>query len=252
MEQLLLAELDINSEEETLKHKGGGLMKKITTLIMLLSFSSFLLVGTAIATPITPGSNPPLEGAGGILDQIYGQGNLQRVDDAGDQTWFPVNGSVTAIAKFSDRNQTLGFIPDLNSDGFLNDPFLPLFTVPGGTNGIGLGGPTATFNLGLAPGGDPTWTSKESQNSDGNDHMVTWRVLNNPNTWVVAWEETNGYGGDFSDLVAEIIVSPGLDTNNVGFLLAVRSNPVPEPCTMLLFGAGLAGIVGARFRRKKK
>ena len=32
----------------------------------------------------------------------------------------------------------------------------------------------------------------------------------------------------------------------------VTSDPVPEPATMLLFGTGLAGLVGSRLRKKKK
>jgi hypothetical protein len=48
--------------------------------------------------------------------------------------------------------------------------FLSLLTVPGGTNGIGLGGPSATLSSGnvnflwvLDPSGGPQWTSLESQ-----------------------------------------------------------------------------------------
>ena len=122
-----------------------------------------------------------MTGLGGILDQLYGLGVLQRVDDDGDRIWFPANGRATAIAKFATYDQEFGYIPDLNNPGFSDDSFVPLFTVPGGTNGIGLGGPSASLSSGnvpflwaLDPSVAPLWTSLPSQNSDGRDHMVTW------------------------------------------------------------------------------
>ena len=38
----------------------------------------------------------------------------------------------------------------------------------------------------------------------------------------------------------------------ITFAVWSESTPVPEPATMLLFGTGLAGLVGSRLRRRKK
>jgi hypothetical protein len=219
-------------------------MKKTAVILfLLLSFGFFLAAGTATAatTGILPGSEAPLAQPGGILDQLYGLGNLQRVDDSIDTVWVPANGNATATAKFANFTQEFGYIPDLNEPGFADDSFVSLFTVPGGTNGIGLGGPSAVLNSGnvaflwaLDPNKAPLWTSLPSQNSDGLDHMVTWNVVDTPNTWVIAWEDLAGGGDrDFNDLVVEVNLAP-----------------VPIPPAILLLGSGLVTMLGIRRRFK--
>jgi hypothetical protein len=225
-------------------------MKKITIIFILLSCSLFLGVGSATAatTGILPGPETPLIGAGGILDQLYGWGNLQRVDDFGvlpnDQVWFNPGtgtGSATAQAKYADYNQDFGYIPDGGS-------FVSLFPVTG--NGINLGAPTADLASGpynfvwaLDPSGASQWTSKQSLNSDSEfDHMVTWLIkgnADNPNnpvgSYVIAWEDLPGGGDhDYNDLVVEVNVAP-----------------VPIPAAILLLGSGLIGLAGIRKKFKR-
>jgi hypothetical protein len=219
-------------------------MKKFTMGLLLSYFGIFLGAGPAAAatTGILPGPETPLVEAGGILDQIYGLGSLQRVDDALDQIWIPANGSATAIAKFAGFGQEVGYIPSNNDGTFNSADFVPLLTVPGATNGIGLGGPNGTLNSGdvaflwaLNPSGAPLWTSLDSQNSDGLDHMVTWRIIDGEGVgnWVIAWEDLPGSGdSDFNDIVLEVNVSP-----------------IPIPAAAWLFGSGLLGLIGIARRK---
>ena len=226
-----------------------NIMKNFAIGLLLSSFGIFMGGGTAAAafTEILPGPETPLVGTGGILDQIYGLGNLQRVNDDLDKIWVPANGSATTVAKFASFAQDFGYIPDLDNDGFSNDSFVPLFTVPGGTNGIGLGGPSGTLNSGnvgflwaLKPSGAPLWTSLPDQNSDLLDHMVTWLISGNedrPNNvvgnYVLAWEDLPGGGDrDFNDVVVEASVAP-----------------VPIPAAVWLFGSGLLGLIGIARRK---
>ena len=220
------------------------IMKRFALGLLLSSLGALLAGGTASATTtnILPGPESSMLGTGGILDQIYGLGNLQRVDDAVDQIWFPANGSATAVAKFAAYTQDVGYIPDLNSDNIFDESFVPLFTVPGSTNGIGLGGPSAALTSGnvnfvwaLDPSGAPQWASRPSLNSDGLDHMVTWLITGGESAgnYVIAWEDLPGAGDqDFNDVVLEVDI-----------------RPIPIPAAVWLFGSGILGLLAMARRR---
>lgn len=88
---------------------------------------------------------------------------------------------------------------------------------------------------------DGPFYSDPDMNADDADQMVSYRGTGvnglSVGHYVIAWEDL-AYGGsdkDFNDMV----------------LLVESVQPIPEPATMLLFGAGLAGLAGARRRMKK-
>lgn len=114
--------------------------------------------------------------------------------------------------------------------------------------GIDFAGNSFGFYLGSPQG---PFYSDTNLNADGIDHMAAYEGGNGdtiqlpgalPGKWldneyIFAWEDL--YGGG--------------DRDYADFVVIVESvNPIPEPATMLLFGAGLAGLAGIQRKRSSK
>ena len=225
-------------------------MKKGILVLVMCAFMSVSALADLTPINLSPGAEPSLLVSGGILDTLYGLGNIARIDDRpfpGDQVWMNLDGGATATAKYAGADETFGYFP-----GSSGGAFVGLFTIPKGTNGLnpvsnpvgpvtmpGMG-TMPTFRLGLSTpfNNGMLWSSQQSDNTTpANDHMVTWLITggagNTAGNYVVAWEVENLGDGDYQDLVVEIGMAA----------------PVPVPGAVLLAMLGLSAV-GVKLRKR--
>lgn len=217
-----------------------------------------------------------------ILERLYGAGNLTKVDDSNDQIFVstlnsPLTG-IRAVAKYANYGHQIGYSYDSNGNGDYTDDITMLFDLP---NNDYLAGRltsnfestassftqlnTAASNLvffldpynsgsgAVSTVNAPMWSTLNSLNSDGANHVVTYKITGNTGyadnkigNYVLAWEDNWAFNSvqksdwDYNDVVMEIhdpAATVGSDT--------------PEPATMILLGLGLAGL-GILKRRASK
>ena len=117
-----------------MKNKSSHLKSYVNSCLILAAFVSYIpvsahaITASGNLTSIFPSPHEPdLTGSGGILDNEFGLGNLQRIDDDLDQYWTLTGSQVTVsvVAKYADFTQNFGFIGAGNIfTSLLNVPYI--------------------------------------------------------------------------------------------------------------------------------
>jgi hypothetical protein len=182
-------------------------------------------------------------------DFSNGSISATRLDDNVDQEWSAGTYDLHTVAKFSGYTQTLGFM------GHGGNTVNNLFS----STGFGLSGTGSISNVVIGEefcftrdGDSGLNMSEDDENSDGRDHMVTFKIdgLGNDPTYLLFFEDMNLSGGtwgnrsyaDYNDLVVQL--------NRV-----TPTNPAAAPLPPAAVTGGLLlvgnGIVAAIRKAKK-
>lgn len=204
--------------------------------------------GNARATTIKAGfpGEPSLATTGGILDSFFGLTNLDRINDDLDGLW-QTGGTldIFSIGKYASFDHDFGYLDD-------GDQFTSILDNPNGSSSTSFDilDTQTPFRFGLKANRDKLlWSSLASDNQNGEDHMVSWRILEGEyaGSFVFGWEDYRGLGDrDYNDLVLVI--------SGIGLYDPLGGGPnvipqVPVPAAVWLFGSGLLGLFGLLRRR---
>lgn len=235
-------------------------VRRVTAgLISLLLMVSVL--PAAFTSPDVPAlGEPTIDTPGGLLDRLYGLGNLERVDDreamVTDQMWQAMPGSeqlrIMIMARYAPYGLDLGLIVD--EDPVAN--FQAIADAGGKPRGIyprsiatSVAFETAILDSAFRWGifvseSERVWSSREIDNvspvalaEDGDgDRMLTFQIVDNENapsnaigSYVIVWEDSPtdlGMDRDFNDLVVEVS----------------GAQPIPEPLSLSLLAGGLLWV----------
>lgn len=225
-------------------------INKWNTVICFLTFTICTIPSITTATPFPDEFNNNTPAVYQVINEISGSSytdntDLDSIYVADDTYWSNLSWWEITSSSAAFKNE-LGIV-DANGYQTVSDLVSGFQIFNEGTYAGSYSNP-GTFEFGLSVNsGSGSYYSDPLNNTSDNqlDHMLTF--------YLGAFEYgghnyTNGYLLSWEDLR---IGQSDHDYNDITFLVDATPGPVPEPATMLLFGAGLVGLASLRFRRKR-